>query len=154
MPVSQIDPARAHELMRADHIYVDVRTEEEFRAGHPEGAVNVPVFVPTPWGQLAPNADFLPVMAARFAPDAPLVVGCMMGGRSQKACEMLAQAGYSRLANVQGGFGGARDPLGRVMAPGWKDLGLPVSQANGEGVSYASLRVRADAESAGESATG
>jgi rhodanese-related sulfurtransferase len=146
MSILQIDPQRAHELMRTGHTYLDVRTEDEFRAGHPEGAVNVPLFVVTPWGQLAPNPDFLRVVARSFVPDAPLVVGCMMGGRSQRACEMLAQAGYTQLSNVQGGFGGARDPFGRVVAPGWRELGLPVSQANGDGVSYQSLRDRAGAE--------
>jgi len=41
-----------------------------------------------------------------------------------------------------GGFGGMRDPTGTVIAPGWASLGLPVSQDNGEGVSYESLAAK------------
>jgi hypothetical protein len=40
--------------------------------------------------------------------------------RSQRACEMLDDAGYTDLANVCGGFGGSDD------TQGWKDSGLPV----------------------------
>ena len=32
-----------------------------------------------------------------------------------------------------------RDPFGKVIATGWADLDLPVSQENGAGVSYESL---------------
>jgi hypothetical protein len=42
-----------------------------------------------------------------------------------------------------GGFGGMRDPMGNVIAPGWSSLNLPVSQDNAEGVSYESLAARA-----------
>jgi hypothetical protein len=42
-----------------------------------------------------------------------------------------------------GGFGGMRDPMGNVIAPGWSSLNLPVSQDNGEGVSYESLAAKA-----------
>jgi hypothetical protein len=42
-----------------------------------------------------------------------------------------------------GGFGGMRDPMGTVIAPGWASAGLPVSDDNGEGVSYQSLAAKA-----------
>jgi len=35
-----------------------------------------------------------------------------------------------------------RDPMGNVIAPGWSSLNLPVSQDNGEGVSYQSLSAK------------
>jgi hypothetical protein len=41
-----------------------------------------------------------------------------------------------------GGFGGMRDPMGTVSAPGWASVGLPVSEDNGEGVSYESLKLK------------
>ncbi|URE27117.1 RHOD [Musa troglodytarum] len=34
--------AVAHELLKAGHRYLDVRTEEEFSGGHAVGAVNIP----------------------------------------------------------------------------------------------------------------
>ena len=33
--------------------------------------------------------------------------------------ELLAQAGYTTVINMQGGFGGARDQMGRTLTPGW-----------------------------------
>ena len=42
-----------------------------------------------------------------------------------------------------GGFGGMRDQMGTVIAPGWAASGLPVSNDNGEGVSYQSLAAKA-----------
>ena len=41
-----------------------------------------------------------------------------------------------------GGFGGMRDPMGTVIAPGWVASGLPVSNDNGDGVSYQSLSAK------------
>jgi len=72
-----------------------------------------------------------------------LFVGCLSGKRSETACQLLDQAGYTNVANVAGGFGGAKDMMGRVIQPGWSALGLPVSNDDGEGVSYASLRRKA-----------
>jgi rhodanese-related sulfurtransferase len=141
--IPQIDSQRAAELMREGHAYVDVRTVEEFRAGHADGAVNIPAFFRDPLGQMVPNPDFVRVMEASFRRDASLVIGCQAGRRSQMACEFLASVGYTRLHNIAGGFGGARDLFGRLSQPGWTQLGLPVSQVNGDGVSYESIRARA-----------
>ena len=66
----------------------------------------------------------------------------MAGGRSQRACEILEEAGYGDLTNVRGGFGGARDQSGKVVVAGWRDAGLPVSSDLGES-SYQSLRGKA-----------
>jgi hypothetical protein len=56
---------------------------------------------------------------------------------------LLQKAGYQDIANVIGGFGGMRDQTGNVIAPGWAASGLPVSQENGDGVSYQSLAAKA-----------
>lgn len=55
--------------------YVDVRTEEEFRAGHAADAWNVPLAVRDAAGRMAPNPEFLEVMRGRFPSDARLVLG-------------------------------------------------------------------------------
>ncbi|MGH7864179.1 MAG: rhodanese-like domain-containing protein, partial [Candidatus Binataceae bacterium] len=68
--------------------------------------------------------------------------GCMSGMRSQRACEILESAGYTDLTNVRGGFGGQRDQSGEVVAPGWRDCGLPVSIDLGA-ASYQALRKKA-----------
>jgi rhodanese-related sulfurtransferase len=141
--IPQIDPKRAHLLMQSGHTYLDVRTIEEYAAGHPAGAVNIPAFVRDSFGQMILSPDFLPVVQANFAPEAPLALGCMSGHRSMRACELLARAGYSNLANVAGSFGGAKDPFGRVLAPGWVQEGLPVETEGTPGASYAALHKRA-----------
>ncbi|HEV3111297.1 MAG TPA: rhodanese-like domain-containing protein [Candidatus Binataceae bacterium] len=144
MAIKQTEPPQAHEILQAnpDAIYLDVRTEAEFAQGHPAGAINIPVvFIKGP-GQMEPNDDFLSVAEKALPTNKKLVVGCMAGGRSQRACEILEGAGFSDLTNVRGGFGGARDQSGQVVVPGWRDAGLPVSNEVGEN-SYQSLRRKA-----------
>ena len=140
MSYANATPDQAHELLQADggHLYVDVRSVPEFANGHPRGTYNVPIMHRQPTG-MAPNADFLTVMQAHFAPDTKLLIGCQSGARSQRAAEALAGVGYTEVTNVQGGFGGARDAAGQVLQPGWADSGLPVSVEAEEGRSYAEL---------------
>ena len=144
MDTRQVTPREAYELLEQDPaaIYLDVRTEAEFEAGHPAGARNVPVvfFDPTA-RQPVPNPDFVATVGGHLAPTTRLVVGCQSGGRSQHACELLARAGYTDVANVHGGFGGARDQAGRIV-PGWAAAGLPVEQGQPPGRSYAALKSR------------
>jgi rhodanese-related sulfurtransferase len=144
MAIKQTEPPQAYEILKGDPeaIYLDVRTEAEFAQGHPAGAINIPVvFIKGP-GQMEPNADFLQVAEKALPRNKKLVVGCMAGGRSQRACEILEDAGFGDLSNVRGGFGGARDQSGRVVVPGWRDAGLPVSNDVGDN-SYQSLRRKA-----------
>jgi NADPH-dependent 2,4-dienoyl-CoA reductase/sulfur reductase-like enzyme/rhodanese-related sulfurtransferase len=91
-------------LLRGDHPQVnvedlagddrpfllDVRTPQEFAAGHIPGAVNVPV------DELRGRLDDLPR-------DRPLAVYCQVGQRGYLATRLLLQAGF-RAANVGGGF--------------------------------------------------
>ena len=93
--------------------YLDVRTPEEFGAGHAPGAVNCPLMFAGAGG-LSPNPAFLSSAQAAL-PDKgkQVLVACKAGPRSAKASAALADAGYSVL-DVQGGF----------MA--WEAAGLPV----------------------------
>ncbi len=129
MTIPQTTPAEAFETLEkhADAVYLDVRTEGEFEAGHPAGARNIPVLVLDPaTREPRPNPDFVAAVERELPRTTMLVVGCQTGGRSQHACELLAQAGWTDVTNVRGGFGGARDQTGRVVVPGWRDAGLPV----------------------------
>jgi rhodanese-related sulfurtransferase len=127
MEIRQTTPPEAHETLRADPtaVYLDVRTPEEFAAGHPAGAINVPVLFFRA-GQSMPNADFVASVQRLIPPATPLLVGCQAGGRSQRGAELLVAAGYSDVSNVRGGFGGARDETGRLVIPGWREAGLPI----------------------------
>ncbi len=121
MAIEEVDPQEAKALQDQGWTYVDVRTPEEFVAGHPAGAVNVPVALAAPGG-MRPNPEFLSTMQARFGTDAQLLLGCKSGGRSMNAANLLSGAGYVKLANVTGGF------LGAPGRPGWDALGLPTEQ--------------------------
>jgi rhodanese-related sulfurtransferase len=140
--VKNLTVHEAREKQRAGYTYVDVRSEPEYAQGHPEGAVNVPLLHRDERsGQLVPNPDFLRVMRENFAPDAKLLIGCQVGGRSAQATQLLASAGYSDVSNVLGGYGGARDPMtGAVRAEGWTQAGLPIETSAASGASYAELR--------------
>lgn len=144
MAIRQVEPPEAHEILRSNPQagYLDVRSEGEFAQGHAEGAINIPiVFIKGP-GVTEDNADFVGVAQKLLPRDKKLVVGCLSGARSQRACEILEQAGYTDLSNVRGGFGGARDASGRVIVKGWRDAGLPVFDEVGE-AGYQALRKKA-----------
>ena len=149
MSVKHVGVKDAHTLQTDEgHTYIDVRSAPEYEQGHPAGALNVPLLHFDPaTRQMQPNLDFLAVVKSTQATDAKLLIGCQMGGRSARAAEMLAAAGYTDVSNVLGGFGGARDQFtGRVVHEGWADAGLPVETAATPGGSYEELRARAKGE--------
>jgi rhodanese-related sulfurtransferase len=144
MAVKEVTPQQAHDILTKDAsvVYIDVRTEQEFANGHPQGAVNIPVAFPDPARGMVMNQNFVRIVQANFPQDKKIIVGCQAGPRSSTAAGLLQQAGFQDVSNMLGGFGGMRDPMGKVIAPGWASSGLPVSQDNGEGVSYQSLSAK------------
>ena len=128
MSYQTVNPAGAKELFDSDApwIYLDVRTVEEFEAGHAPGAYNIPAFFRGPTG-MEPNPDFVAAVQAAFPPESQLILGCAAGMRSAHACELLASEGYRHLVNLHGGFSGARDPMGTVVQPGWAACGYEVT---------------------------
>jgi rhodanese-related sulfurtransferase len=144
MAIKQVEPPQAHHVLKnnPEAVYLDVRTEEEFAQGHAAGAINIPVLFMRGPGQREPNADFVKLAEKVLPKGKTLVVGCMAGGRSQQACEILEEAGYSDLSNIRGGWGGARDALGNILVAGWRDAGLPTSNELGD-ASYQGLRKKA-----------
>lgn len=136
----RIEPAEAHlKMTQEGFTYVDVRTEDEFAEGHPEGAVNVPLLL-TGGGGMVPNPDFLATLEKAFAKDAPLIVGCKAGGRSAKAAAVLEGAGFTRVLDQKAGWDGARGPFGELTTPGWSRVGLPSETGTPAGRSWPDLR--------------
>jgi rhodanese-related sulfurtransferase len=134
--------ARSHRRIRDEgHVYVDVRTEAEYAAGHPAGALNLPWQLQGPTG-LVLNPDFVELAGQLFDTTARLVLGCKSGVRSLRAAEALAELGYLELLELRPGYDGLRDAFGRVREPGWLASGLPVEQHT-EGGKYAELVARA-----------
>jgi rhodanese-related sulfurtransferase len=128
---TRISPQEASAKLAEGWTYVDVRTTQEFEAGHPPGAVNVPI-MHAGAGGMVPNADFLAVMTAAFPWDAKLVVGCKAGGRSARWLGRGAQPvrpghGAGVVARGSSRRGGpARGPLvGRREEEGWLEGSVP-----------------------------
>jgi phage shock protein E len=72
---------------------VDVRTPEEFNAGHLDDALNINWF----------DADFQKQVAQQVAKDKTIYVYCKVGGRSAKAADKLNALGYT-VVNLEGGY--------------------------------------------------
>ena len=133
MSYRSVDPNEAKALLDDGWTYVDVRSESEFAEGHPPGAVNVPI-IHFGGGGPRPNPDFLGVISRLYSTETRLVLGCKSGGRSARACQVLAGAGYIELANMDGGFYGAVSAMGALVQAGWSQSGLPTST---DGTSWA-----------------
>ena len=143
--MKEVSPQQAYELMQSDQeiIYLDVRSVPEYEAGHPQGAVNIPLLHFTPGLGMSPNESFQSVVEANLPKDARIIIGCKTGGRSANACQIMSQMGYTDVTNVRGGFVGASDMSGRMVEPGWSALNLPVATEAGEGADYESLAAKA-----------
>ena len=133
-----ITPVEAHKLLEEGYEYIDVRTVEEFDSGHVPGSSNIPIV----HAGMRPNMEFVEIVEAHFPKDAKLVLGCKSGGRSARACEMLEDAGYTDLSNMDGGFHGRADFMGRVEQPGWLQEGFSVETQAGEGRDFKSLSTK------------
>ncbi|MFK7813058.1 MAG: rhodanese-like domain-containing protein [Maribacter sp.] len=74
-------------------ILVDVRTPEEFDAGHLENAKNINWF----------DTDFANQFKG-ISKDETIYVYCKKGGRSAKAQKALDSLGYKKVVNLEGGY--------------------------------------------------
>ena len=128
-------------------IYLDVRSIPEFEQGHPMRAINIPLLHFLPGMGMMPNEDFQRIIESNLPKDATLLIGCKTGGRSAKACEILEALGYSKVANVRGGFIGVMDQMGRVTEPGWSLLNFPVCTSCTEDARYETLAAKANKKS-------
>lgn len=118
MQITRISPQEAAAKLAEGWVYVDVREDVDFEAGHPRGAVNVPYT----------RHEERFVAAVRAATNAKrLVVGCGSGIVSVHAAEMLARAGFE-VVEQRAGWDGARGTFGQLEEPGWERLGLPVER--------------------------
>ncbi len=72
-------------------VWIDVRSEEEYQAGHVEPAINIP------YEEIADR-----ISALQLAPGQTIFLYCRSGRRSGIALETLSSLGYTRLTNVGG----------------------------------------------------
>lgn len=131
MQVPEVTPEEAKRLLDGGegYVYLDVRTEAEFLSGRTPGAMNIPVaVVNATTGQMEFNARFMETVQAALPVDARIIVGCKAGPRSESACGLMIQAGYTNVSNMVGGFSGMTDHTGQVMVEGWSTLGYPIER--------------------------
>ncbi|KAH6799306.1 Rhodanese/Cell cycle control phosphatase superfamily protein [Perilla frutescens var. frutescens] len=93
----------ANELLQAGHRYLDVRTPDEFSAGHVVGAVNVPFMLRLGPG-MSRNPKFLEQVLAHFSKDDEIIVGCQLGKRSLMAASVLVSDGFTGITDMAGGY--------------------------------------------------
>lgn len=101
----EVNPDEAVQMVERGALLLDVREDDEWRAGHAPAARHVPL------GSLAARQDEIPT-------DTPLVAVCRSGNRSYTAAAALVRAGYDAV-NLSGGM---KD---------WRDAGHPVVTDDG-----------------------
>ncbi|MFN6962686.1 MAG: rhodanese-like domain-containing protein [Pyrinomonadaceae bacterium] len=101
--VVEISPEQAAPAVAAAYSqFIDVRTPEEFAAGHADRARNIPLDV------LAQNLD-------KLEKNEPVYLICQSGSRSKKAAQILVDAGFPQAISIAGGTA-AWDAAGLPMA--------------------------------------
>jgi rhodanese-related sulfurtransferase len=89
--VNEISPVEAKaKTQEAYAQFIDVRTPEEYNAGHPSRAINIPL------SELAGKLD-------RLEKNEPVYVICQTGRRSKEASDILVKNGFPWVFNVVGG---------------------------------------------------
>lgn len=71
-------------------VLIDVRTAEEYRDGHIDGSVNIPL------DRISSVENIVKDKST------PLYVYCLSGGRSGQAVSYLKQIGYTNVKNIGG----------------------------------------------------
>ena len=87
----QVPVYRVRELVEKGAFIVDVREEEEYKAGHLINAVNIPL------SQLRERLDEIPK-------DQPVYLACRSSQRSYNAVMALQHLGYTNIYNISGSF--------------------------------------------------
>lgn len=121
-----LTPQEAYEVLRlAPHAkLVDVRARAEWDlVGTIPGALQIEWQTYPGWHA---NPYFLQQLRQAADPEALLMFICRSGGRSHKAAEAAALAGYPECYNILEGFEGDRDKQTQQRTiNGWKKAGLP-----------------------------
>jgi rhodanese-related sulfurtransferase len=111
--VCEVTTQEVLRMQRVGDPVVDVREPEEFADGHIPGAVNIPL------GRLETDLQTHPevvrrALAAHQLRDRPVVLYCLVGGRSAKGAAALRRLGYAQPVSLAGG----------ILA--WADAGHPI----------------------------
>ena len=129
--IKSVSPNQAYEILQNDSQskLIDTRTLIEYSfVGHPIGAIHVPFKRPPNWDVLP---DFIEQLESHgINSSTPLVLMCRSGARSMAAANILEQAGYQSLYNMDEGFEGDKDDHNhRGTLSGWRFHQLPWEQS-------------------------
>jgi len=91
----QVPQITVAEFQNRFYFLIDVRTPEEYAAGHLFGAVSIP---------LSEFQQNLSKWMPRLPKDVPIILQCGVGGRSKQAAQILLQAGFTNVLNLVGGI--------------------------------------------------
>lgn len=91
--ITEVDPAEVEALRRQGALVLDVRSADEFAAGHIEGAETV-------------NLERLAEKIAAKAPDrcTAVICYCNAGNRGAITADALRQLGYAQATSIAGGL--------------------------------------------------
>jgi rhodanese-related sulfurtransferase len=92
MGQQQICHISAEDLSQTTATIIDVRTPEEYEAGHLPGAVNLDVQEPAFATEIS-NLD----------PQHQYIIYCKSGKRSSRAVEVMAASGFRKVCQIEGG---------------------------------------------------
>jgi len=101
--VHTVAVAQGSQMVSDGALLIDVREPDEYAEGHAPGSVLIPL------GQLP--SRLAEIQASQHK---PVTLICRSGRRSARAAEILLQAGFSKVYNIEGG----------MIA--WSAAGLPV----------------------------
>ncbi len=124
MAVRRVSATEALPLQQVGFVFLDIRTPQEYRKGHPKGAVNLPYKFYNSSGGYKPNPKFMEVMTALYPTSTKLLVVGKIGKRSLKAAEELDEAGYELVNELRPGYIGLLGPDGKYLESGWTTMGL------------------------------
>lgn len=102
--VSEMAPSEAKPAVEAAYSQlVDVRTVEEYKAGHASRARNIPL-------------DILPTSLDKIDKNEPVYLICRTDNRSRQAAKILSNAGFGQIVVITGG------------TEAWESAGLPMEK--------------------------
>jgi len=105
-PYTDLKPAEFDRMRSGTNtVLLDVRTPEEFAAGHIPGAINIDF-----------NSPEFAAKISRLDTNKTYLVSCAVGGRSARACNRMAPLQFGKLYNLEGGF------------TAWQAAGKPVAK--------------------------
>jgi len=83
----------AKAIQSSDAQLIDVRTAEEFKEGSIDNAVNIDFY-----------ADNFLDQFNNYNKNEAIYIFCRSGGRSAKACNQLAEKGFTKIYDLEGGY--------------------------------------------------